>query len=327
MADRETAAILLMVLAEAEAAAIVAQLAPGEIEQVGSAMYALGDVDTARVTTALDRFVLAARDRTTVSAEVGEHVSGVLTRALGGSRAPAMLERIVPETHSDPLPTLKWLSVDDLKSLAATEHPQLIAVLVAHMAPAMAAAVVASLPEADQADIVYRAATLGAIGAAALAEIDALLADTIGTAAQKGVASGGAPVIAAILNHVPKAIEQKVLKALAKRDKALAQQIEDDMVVFDDILALSDKELGAVCRAAEASDLALALKSVPEAARERIYATMSARAADMMRDAIAEQGPTKLADVQVAQRRIVALAKDLAESGTIQMGQGVNDYV
>ena len=326
--DRETAAILLMLLAEEEAASIVSQLEPGEIERLGSAMFALGEVDEARVAGALDSFVSGARGRTNVTSQVGGHVSGVVTRALGGARAPAMLGRIVPETHTDLLPTLKWLSLDDLKHLAQAEHPQLVALLVAHLQPAVAASVVASLPDADQADLLYRAATLGPISAQAFAEAEALLADSIGIATQGGRAGGGgAPAIAAILNHAPKALEQRMLRALTKRDRALAQRIEDNMVVFDDILSLSDKDLGAVCRGAEPADLALAMKGMDEAACGRIFATMSSRAADTMRDAIAEQGPAKLAEVQAAQRSIITQAKTLADAGTIQLGQGAEDYV
>jgi flagellar motor switch protein FliG len=239
-----------------------------------------------------------------------------------------MLDRIIPEALADPLPTLKWLSVDDLVNLAATEHPQFSALLVAHLEPATAGAVIARMAEADQADILYRAATLGPVSAKAFADADALLAEHIGSSkAIKADVNAGAPVIAAILNHVPKAVDQRLMRALGKRDKPLAQRIDDDRVVFDDLLALSDKDLGALCRIADATDIAMALKGIAETQRDRIFATMSARAADTMRDAIAEQGPTKLAEVQAAQRAIIAQAKTMNDSGAIQLGKGGGDYV
>ncbi|CAN5312914.1 flagellar motor switch protein FliG [soil metagenome] len=326
--NHETAAILLMMLAEEEAAAIVARLDPAEIERVGGAMFALHDVDEDRVTAALDCFVRNARDCSTVTAEVSGHLSGVMNRALGSGRAPAMLDRIIPDALTDPLPTLKWLSVDDLVALSTTEHPQFTALLIAHAEPATAAAVIERMAEPEQADILFRAATLGPVSAQAFANADALLADHIGSGkVAKADAAAGAPMIAAILNHVPKALDQRMMRALTKRDKPLAQRIDDDRVVFDDLLALSDKDLGAVCRNADATDIALALKGVTDDQRERIFATMSARAADTMRDAIAEQGPTKLADVHAAQRAIILHAKSMSDSGTIQLGKGDGDYV
>jgi flagellar motor switch protein FliG len=328
IANHETAAILLMLLDEEEAATIVARLDPSEIERVGGAMFALHDVDEMRVTAALDRFVASARRVSSVDAEVSGHLNGVMTRALGGERAPVMLDRIIPEALANPLPTLKWLSVDDLVALGATEHPQFTALLIAHVDPIVAAAVVGRMAEVDQADILYRVATLGAVSAQAFADADALLADHIGSGkATRSDTNAGVPVIAAILNHVPKALDQRMMRALAKLDKPLAQRIDDDRVVFDDLLALSDKDLGAVCRTADATDIAIALKGLPDAQRERIFSTMSARAADTMRDAIAEQGPIRLADVQAAQRAIIAGAKAMGDSGTIQLGKGDGDYV
>ncbi|WP_162986938.1 flagellar motor switch protein FliG [Sphingomonas paeninsulae] len=324
----ETAAILLMLLAEEEAAAIVSRLEPQEIERLGSAMFALGDVNENRVTSALDRFVEGAKGQTTMSSEVGGHLSGVVTRALGSARAPAMLERIIPETLVDPLPSLKWLSVNDLLVIARDEHPQFVALLVAHMAPNVAAAVIAQLSEGEQTDILFRAATLGHVSEDAFALADSQLAEWIGTGGQAapGVLSN-VPTIAAVLNHAPRALQQRLMKALMKRDRILGQRIEDELVIFDDILSLADKDLGVVCRSVDPADLALAMKGVTEAQRERIFATMSARAADTMRDAIAEQGPARLAEVLVAQKSIVMIAKTMGENGTIQLGQGTEDFV
>ncbi|MDB5713243.1 MAG: flagellar motor switch protein FliG [Sphingomonadales bacterium] len=328
VANHETAAILLMLLAEEEAATIVARLDPSEIERVGGAMFALHDVDEMRVTAALDRFVASARRVSSVDVEVSGHLNNVMTRALGDERAPVMLDRITPDALANPLPTLKWLSEDDLVALGAIEHPQFTALLIAHLEPMMAAAVVGRLADVDQADILYRVATLGVVSAQAFADADALLAAHIGSGkATRSDTKGGAPVIAAILNHVPKVLDQRMMRALAKLDKPLAQRIDEDRVVFDDLLALSDKDLGAVCRTADATEIAVALKGVPDVQRERIFSTMSARAADTMRDAIAEQGPIRLAEVQAAQRAIVSRAKAMSDSGEIQLGQGDGGYV
>lgn len=328
LAKHETAAILLMLLAEEEAAAIVERLDPAEIERVGGAMFALHDVDEGRVDQALNSFVASAKLLSGVTDGVSGHLSGVMTRALGSGRAPAMLERIIPDAMADPLPTLKWLSVDDLVMLAATEHPQFTALMVAHLEAPVAAAVIARMPDGEQADILYRAATIGAVSAQAFADADALLADFIGSGATvKADPHAGAPMIAAILNNVPKALDQKLMRALGKLDKPLALKIDEDRVVFDDLFTLSDKDLATVCRAVDAEDIALALMGASEVQRDRVLATMSARAADTLRDAMAEQGPTKMADVQAAQRAIIAQAKDMGASGAIKLGKGDGDYV
>jgi len=326
--NAQAAAILLMLLPEEDAAAIVTHLSPVAIEALGSAMVGLAGVDEPRVADALDAFVVGARAGGGVPDDVEGHVDAVLRRALPSARADEMIGRIVPEGSSDPLPTLKWLSVADLRALADSEHPQFVAMIVAHLAPDRAAALLDGLDEAAQADILYRAATLGPVSPPAFAEADALLADALGSGrGAPRAAAVRAPTIAAILNHAPKPLEGKLLRALAKRDKALAARIEDDMLVFDDLLGLDDRALGTVMRGVDSGALTLALRTLDEAQRERIFATMSARAADTMRDAIADAARVPLSEVQTAQRTIVAIARTLADNGEIMLGKGSADYV
>lgn len=326
MAD--DAAILLMLLEEQEAASVVSRLDPQAIERIGGAMYGLKDVDEGRVSLALERFLVGARKRTGVDEDVTHHVEKVVRAALPAPRAVEMLERIVPESAAEVLPSLKWLADADLAMVAATEHPQVVALMLIHLPADRGAALIAQFPAEEQADLLYRAATLGPVSPPALAAADALFAEMVGIArsdAKTQPARSG--TVAAILNQSSKPNDVKVLKVLAKRDKALAARIEDEMLIFEDLLALDDKDLGTLFRLIDAADLALALRTVEEPARERVLGTMSARAADGLRDTMAEQARVSLTDVQAAQRRVVLEARRLADAGEIVLGTGGGDYV
>ena len=129
------------------------------------------------------------------------------------------------------------------------------------------------------------------------------------------------------MNKMAKADGERVLKGLKKRDKILGQQIEDEMFVFDNLMDLNDKNLGALMRTVDSAILTLALKSAQPALVERMFACMSARAAQTIRDEMEERGMVKRIEVEEAQKAIIAMARQMAAEGTIMLGGPGDDYV
>jgi flagellar motor switch protein FliG len=118
-----------------------------------------------------------------------------------------------------------------------------------------------------------------------------------------------------------------VLKGLKKRDKVLGQQIEDEMFIFDNLMDLNDKNLGALMRTVDSAILTLALKGTPAALADRMFGCMSARAAQTIRDEMEERGMVKRVEVEEAQKAIIAIARQMANEGTIMLGGPGEDYV
>ncbi|WP_425229114.1 flagellar motor switch protein FliG [Sphingomonas sp.] len=321
----ERAAVLMMLVGEEEAAAILQKLDPEEVRQLGKAMFAVADVSEQAVEDVLDDFAAKARERSSIQFDPRPRIEAVMTKALGSTKADSVLARITPAEAQCELEMLQWLDAGEIAQLIEKEHPQIAAVLIANLEPHVAGQVLELLPDAVQPDILHRVARLGPIAPEAVETLKTVLANRNAPAAQAGVTLGGTREAAKILSGARKATEQRVMPKLFKIDKEMARAIEEAMFVFDNLLEMDDKNLGALIRNVDGEILVKALKGVDEAARSRILGCMSARAADGIRDEMEARGPTKLADVMEAQKAMIAIARALAKDGTIQMGGGSDD--
>ena len=322
------AAILLMVLAEEEAAEVLSRLDPDEVQQLGGAMFGVADVSEAQVGAVLDQFVSRARARTTIGFGADVQIRGMMERALGQDRAENVLARITPARSSSTLDALKWMEPETVAKLIEHEHPQIAALVLAHLDPPIAADVLQLLDPDLQPDLVHRVATLGPVSSEALEELELTLLRQVGqTSRTITTRRGGASEAAQIINNTRKVTETRLIKALAKLNKNVAREIEDEMFVFDDLATLDEKSLGALLRNVNNDVLVVALKGAQPSLRIRMLGCMSARAAQSIQDEMAERGPIRLAEVQDAQKEILATARELAEAGTIMLGGKDGDYV
>ncbi len=325
----EAAAILLMLLAEEEAAGVLSRLEPDEVQHLGGAMFNVADVSESQVNTVFNLFVDQARARTTVGFGADVQIKNMMERALGTERAENMLSRITPATHSNALDSLKWMDPKTIANLLESEHPQIAAIVLAHLEPPIAADVLQLLDESIQADLVYRVATLGPVNTEALEDLEKMLLkqNTRVNSASTSTKRGGASEAAKIVNNARTSAEQRIIRALAKLDKGLARTIEDEMFVFDNLMAVDDKGLGTLMRSVENDVLVVALKGAEPRLRDKILGCMSSRAAQSIVDEMADRGPIRLAEVQDAQKEILAVARRLAGEGTINLGGKDDDYV
>ena len=324
----ERAAVLMMLVGEEEAAAILQKLDPEEVRQLGKAMFAVADVSEIEVEAVLDDFVGKARERTAIGFDPRPRIEAVMTRALGQEKADSVLARIVPAEDACQIDLLDWLDASEIAAMIEKEHPQIAAVLIANLDPGIGAQVLELMPDAVQPDIVHRLARLGPITPEAVETLKTMLANR-STSAQTptGVTLGGTRDAAKILSSGRKATELRVMPKLFKIDREVAKAIEEAMFVFDNLLELDDKNLGTLIRNIDSDILTRALKGVDESIRGRFLGCMSSRAADGIRDEMEARGPMKLSEVLDAQKVIIQIARNLAKDGTIQMGGGDDDYV
>lgn len=323
------AAVLLMLFDEDEAAEILSRLEPEEVRQLGYAMYDVADVAVDEVNQALDQFVTKAKSRTTIGYGATKHIRGAMHKALGPDRADTMLAKITPPTRSTKLAMLKWMEAPEIATVIEMEHPQIMAIVLAHLEPSAAAAVLQLLPVEAQEEVVYRVATLGPVSAEAIEDLEQLFAARGEQARPTGAVTkrGGTSDAAAIMNNIRKDHEQRIIKALNRRDKVVAQSIEDEMFIFENLLELSDKDLGTLMRAVDNEELVVALKGASDMLRTKILGSMSARAAQSIQDEMEERGPMRLTDVLEAQKSIIAEARRLEADGTISLGGRSDDFV
>ena len=324
----ERAAVLMMLVGEEEAAAILQKLEPEEVRRLGSAMFAVADVREDEVEDVLDDFVAKARERTAIGFDPRPQIETMMTKALGPEKAESILARIVPAQDACQIDLLDWLDPTDIVAIIEKEHPQVAALLIANLDPAVGAKVVELLPDTAQPDILHRIARLGPITPEAIEMLNGLLAGR--TRARKqpaGLVLGGTREAARIMSSARKATGERVMPKLAKIDRETAKAIEEAMFVFENLLEMDDKNLGTFIRNVDGDVLTKALKGVDEETRNRFLGCMSQRAADGIRDEMEARGPMRLTEVLDAQKTMVQIARALAKDGTIMLGGGEDDYV
>jgi len=324
----EAAAILLMLLGDDEAADVLGRLDPTEVQDLGSAMFNVADVRETQVEQVFDLFLAKARACTAIGFGAGPRIRSVMEQALGPERAESVLARITPATNSRALDALRWMDAKTIASLIDREHPQIAALVLAHLDPPIAADVLQLLPAEVQPDVIYRVATLESVTQEALDELEHILVREVArTSHTTATARGGAAEAAKIMNHTRPGSDQRIIRAVAKVDKKLAEAIEDEMFIFDHLMDVDEKSLGMLLQNVESEVLVVALKGADDRVREKLFGCMSSRAADSVRDEIEARGPMRLVEVMEAQKEVLAVARQLADAGTIMLTGRGEDYV
>lgn len=310
----DRAAVFLMLLGDEEASAILGRLSPPELERLGAAMMALGEIDGPRMAEALADFAGEAERELLPRHGRTDRVRTMLDKALGPVRADSMMQRIEPEARPRSVEMARWLVPPVLVRLIEDEHPQVIAALLLLIEPEPAAEVLAALPRDLQSLVVERVAKSGPISASAIATIDTLL-----TQRQREAAN--------LINLAAGDMRNVVLPAIATRDETLAAQIEEELFTFEMLFALDPMAMGRLLRDVDNEMLVDALKGLKENERAPFFAAMSSRAADGVKDEIELRGRLAKSEVLAAQRAIVVIARGLAEAGEIVIGSGSGEFV
>ncbi len=322
------AAILLMLLDENEAATILKHLEPDEVRQLAKSMFDTANASEQQIGQALDRFVVRSRDVSALAIGADVRIRTVINQAVGNVRADNVLAAVAPQRSAASLEILRWMDVDAISGLLAQEHPQVGALILSVLVPDVAARAIETLDEILQADLVLRAAMLTSVPAAAIEDLESVLAsaNVDGQRVAKQ-AIGGPSDVAKIMKKMPKSLSERTIRALKKTDKQLAQAIEEEMFIFENLRDLDKKSLGSVLRSVDAAQLAVALKGTDDEMIDLCLSTMSQRASETIRDEMAEMTMVKRADVDDAQKSIMTIVRQMAASGEIMIAGGGDDYV
>src|SRR5580692_7030952 len=304
----ERAAILLLTLGEHEAAQVLKHMGAREVQKIGAAMAQLQNVSREEVSGVLSDFSSGVSRQTSVGVGVDEFLRNVMTNALGEEKAANVIERINVGLPNKGLETLKWMDSRSVAEVIRNEHPQIIAIVLAYLEPDMAA------------DVMLRIATLDGVQPAALSELDEVIEKSFASTSSRTSELGGEKAAANIINALEPSIESSVMEHITNVDSALGARIQDLVFVFDNLIDVDDRGLQEILRQVQGDQLLLALKGCDEPLKQKIFKNMSQRAAEMLRDDLEAKGPVRLAYVEAAQKEILAVARKLAEEGTIALG-------
>ena len=335
----ERAAVLLLSLGPDVATEVFRHLDEGEVRQVTKALARIRNVPA-------DHLRAVEQDyRKRVVNTGGLRVDGLLfardlvnqTVGEGDKVGGANRDEILAELNSLPsgdatglARALEGVPPEGLARMLESEHPQIATLILAHLGPAQAMLVLRGLPEPVQIDLVERLARLEAsIPPSLVAEVGVVLRDQVkGLAREMGKAAGGPKVVAEMIKHADKATEGRIFDDLEQRDPELAGSIRAMLFTFEDCLQFDNRSMQTLLKEVAREDLLLALKTASPALSEKIFANVSSRAAEILREDLSSSGPARLKDVEAAQQRIVAAVYDLQADGKIVIaGVGGGDDV
>ncbi|PXV66050.1 flagellar motor switch protein FliG [Sinimarinibacterium flocculans] len=317
----ERAAILLMSLGESEAAEVLKHMGAKDVQKLGAAMATLSNVSRERATEVVDSFIEELDSQTSLGVGADDYVRRVLVGALGQDKASGLIDRILLGRNSKGLEALKWMETRAVADIVRNEHPQIVAIVLSYLDPDQAADVLGQLPERMKGDVLMRIARLDGIQPAALRELDEIMEKQFtGGNNLKASSVGGVKVAATILNLMDSSEEQAIIGRIGEADQELSQRIQDLMFVFDDLAEVDDRSVQTLLRDVGGETLGLALKGADPRVRDKILRNMSKRAAEMLVEDMEAKGPAKLSDVEAAQKEILAVARRLADAGTIVIG-------
>ena len=227
------------------------------------------------------------------------------------------------------LHTIKSMNAEQLVCMVKDEHPQTIAIVIAHVDQNMASEVIMNLPDEIKSDVAYRIAKLKKIVPGMLGEINAVFEDSLkGSNGDVMKDADGIGLLAGLLNQIDGTIGGMILEELQETDNEMVEQIKQMMFVFDDLVLVDDKGMQGVLRSVETQELALALKAAAEDVKEKVFKNMSDRASEMLKEEIDSLGAVRMKDVSDAQQSITNIVQDKESKGELVIsGRGGDDFV
>ncbi|HBH67847.1 flagellar motor switch protein FliG [Erwinia persicina] len=324
----EKSAILMMTIGEDRAAEVFKHLDSREVQHLSSAISNMRQVSHKQLTDVLREFEIDAEQYAALSLNSNDYLRSVLIKALGEEKASTLLEDILEtrETTSG-MDTLNFMEPQSAADLIRDEHPQIIATILVHLKRGQAADILAQFDERLRHDVMLRIATFGGVQPAALAELTEVLNGLLDGQNLKRAKMGGVRTAAEIINLMKTQQEEAVIEAVREFDGELAQKIIDEMFLFENLVEVDDRSIQRLLQEVESESLLVALKGSEQPLREKFLRNMSQRAADILRDDLANRGPMRMSAVENEQKAILLIVRRLAESGEMVIGGSEETYV
>jgi len=326
MTNAEKAAVLLLSLKEEVTADIMKNFGSDEIKRIGKSMKSLKNISDADKEKAAKEFCELAQKKGNRITSVQDNVfENIIVKSLGEDKGKEFIKSIEEESHSSESIFIEKLRNTDPKRLldfTKMEHPQTTALILAHLRPEQTAEILESLPPDRQKDIVERITTLGSVPREFMEEMTKTLESEIIVENSREEQVGGARMIAEVLNRMNQVSEKAILESLEETDPEMTNEIKNLMFTFEDIFRLDDAGMRILLEEINREDLARSLKIVDDEIKGRVFKNISSRAAEMLREDIADMPPVRLSDVEKSQRIIIETAKGLESEGKIVFSGG-----
>ncbi|MBI3544687.1 MAG: flagellar motor switch protein FliG [Deltaproteobacteria bacterium] len=322
MSGLDKTALLLNILGTQVTAQIFKKMKDNDIKRIVSAMGSVAKAPISVVRQVLEEFYSQVSEEEEMIFGQGSGREFILA-TLGEERARTVLGQLSVLEGSRTLEALELVDARTLANFLINEHPQTIALILAHLEPAKKTDVLKRLPEAIQTEVVLRIANLDFISPTLIAQVDEVLKQELATLGSIDTQQlGGVQPIADMLNVMDKTTEQNIMARVEEKDPQLAEEIRKLMFVFEDIIYIDDRGMQQLLKEVQNDKLVIALKTAQDEIKEKIFRNMSKRAGQLLKDDLEALGPVRLSDVESAQQEIVNVAKRLEAEGKIIISRG-----
>lgn len=318
----ERCAVLLNYLGNQVTAQVFKVMKDNDVKRMVNAMGAVTKVPISSVKQILEQFYSEISEEERL---IFGHAQGrdFILETLGEDRAKTVLGTMSVVEGSRTLEALELVDPRTLSNFLVNEHPQTVALILAHLDSNRKCEVLKRLPEGIQTEVVLRISNLDYISPNLIAEVDEVLKQELATLGSIDTQQlGGVPPIAEMLNVMDKNTEQNIMARVEEKDPQLAEEIRKLMFVFEDIIFIDDRGMQTLLKDVPNDKLVVALKTAPEEIKDKIFKNISKRAAELLKEDLESMGPVRLSDVEAAQQEVVNIAKRLEAEGKIIISRG-----
>jgi flagellar motor switch protein FliG len=316
------AAMLLILLGDKTSAELVKQLSEEEIQLVSREVARLDSISSDQAETLLEEFYQMNMAHEFVVRGGLDYAKRMLNTAFGPEVAKKLIDRLSKALGSD-FPNIDILQKVDPQQLAKfihNEHPQTIALVLSHLGASQAAALLVSLPAELRSDVTLRMANLDQISPEIVNKIASVIGQKLQAIGEFSRESyGGVRAVSEMFNRLDSGTTKEILDIMEVQNPNLVETIRHLMFVFEDLLLIDINQMKEILARVDRKTLTMALKGTTEQLKEHIFATMSARAIEIIKDDIEALGPVRIKEVETAQQQIISIIRQLENEGVISL--------
>ena len=321
------AAIVMIQMGSSRAASVMSHLSESEVEAISSEIARLDAVGAHEIDEVLAEFSDLATARASMAQGGLAYAQNLLEQSLGAERATEIMARLHAAAVQLPFQFLHRADPSQLRTFIADEHPQIIALVLAHMTADKASLVLSGLSSDLQAEVAHRIAVMDRTSPEIVRSVETSLERKLSSVLQPTEMSrvGGVDPLVSIINRSDRVTERQIVEGLEALDAELADDVRSRMFMFEDVVSLEDRSVQLVVRQVDTAELAMALKGVSENVRNKITSNLSERAAETLLEEVDLLGAVRLTQVEEAQQSIIRTIRQLEEQGQIVIRRGGDD--
>jgi flagellar motor switch protein FliG len=321
-------AVVLMQMSPTSAASVMAQFSESEAEDIAAEIVRLRRVSSVVADHVINEFHgLAVSGRRTARGGQ-EFAVGLLEASFGADKAAGFMDRLASTMAGKSFEFLEMMDPGQILALIDGELPQTIALILAHLRPGKASAVMSGLGDVQRIEVARCIATMGSASPEAVgivAETLKVRAGAVMSQRKSNEIVGGIQPLVDIINRSDVNTERSVLDGLGTLDPELATEVRARMLTFVDIVKLEPRDIQQILRGVSADVLAVARKGAPPVVLDTVRANMSGRNLEILESEMAASGPVRASQVEEARAEIVRSIRELEANGAIVVRRGDED--